>query len=353
MARYSIYALGASQIGVSNGVSLSGVTQGDASQLNGQTITLDSNAWEEIEIKDNETRFADNDGGQRLGGAQSFDGVSYGNNTVIEAEYRVVVSDGTNEYTLIGFNLNEPGQGPSYGTVEGLAFLDSFPPVGVPLTVISTGEGPSNGSNGNSTEAETYATPPCFASGTLIETPDGPRAVETLKLGDRVSTRDSGSAPIRWTGSVTIGPDRLAAQPSLRPVRIRAGALGRDLPRRDLLLSQQHRVLLQGAPLALTLGIEEALGAAIHLVGRAGVSIERTATAVTYHHILFDRHEIVFSEGLPTESFLPGPAVMPSVTDEARAELIELFPELADGLPSGLAPARPILRAFEVGVLVA
>lgn len=68
---------------------------------------------------------------------------------------------------------------------------------------------------------------PCFSAGTLIRTAQGEVAIETLKVGDMVETRDNGLQPIRWVGSVHLGPQDLQRAPNLRPIRIRAGALGR------------------------------------------------------------------------------------------------------------------------------
>ncbi len=80
----------------------------------------------------------------------------------------------------------------------------------------------------------------CYVAGTLLATADGPRAIETLVPGDLVMTMDHGLQPVRWIGRSTCTvSDRLA------PVRIAAGALGHGLPRRDLFVSQQHRMLVR------------------------------------------------------------------------------------------------------------
>jgi hypothetical protein len=168
-ADYSIFVLGESQISISGGGQLDGVTQGDGSHLTGLTITLNSSAWVPIEISDNDPDFQDNDNSQRLFGAQSIDGTTYANNTVVEAEYGITLTDGTNTWQLVGFNVNNSS--PSYGTVEGLAFIGGpggFPPVGVALTVGGTFEGPVFA-------VDEYATPICVVAGTMVETPQGGR----------------------------------------------------------------------------------------------------------------------------------------------------------------------------------
>ena len=126
-------------------------------------------------------------------------------------------------------------------------------------------------------------------------------------------------------------------QPDLRPVRIAAGALGPNMPERDLIVSPQHRVLVTARVPKLLFGDDEVLVAAIHLVGRPGVT-RVEADAVTYLHLMFDRHEIVQSDGLWTESFQPGDRTLAGMDEAQRAEIEALFP--------GLDPAtRLSLRA--------
>ena len=96
MQNYDFWALGEASLTISGGGQLDGVTQGDGSHLVGRTITLTSTNFEELEVRDRgggDRSFDDNDGDQRLRGSQSFDGVSYGNNTVIEAEYIITLRD--------------------------------------------------------------------------------------------------------------------------------------------------------------------------------------------------------------------------------------------------------------------
>lgn len=78
---------------------------------------------------------------------------------------------------------------------------------------------------------------PCFLCGTMIETPQGPVAIEDLVPGDLVLTRDRGAQPLRWIGSRGLSGRELAAAPHLVPIRIRAGALAAGVPAADLLVS--------------------------------------------------------------------------------------------------------------------
>ena len=144
----------------------------------------------------------------------------------------------------------------------------------------------------------TINTIPCFVSGTRISTPDGEVAVQSLKPGDMVETRDNGPQPLRWIGRRVV-----AARGDLAPIRIAANTFGQH---RALMVSPQHRVLIRDAASELLFGESEVLVAAKHL--QDGRSVAQVSGGwVEYVHLLFDQHQVVISEGLPTESFLPGP----------------------------------------------
>ncbi|QBY02162.1 Hint domain-containing protein [Rhodophyticola sp. CCM32] len=160
----------------------------------------------------------------------------------------------------------------------------------------------------------------CFAAGTLIETTQGPRPVERLRPGDLVLTEDAGPQPLLW-----VGASRVPGTGKFAPVRFDAGAIGNTRP---LTLSPQHRVLISGWQVELVTGATETLVAACHLIN--GSSIRRIPCAmITYHHIMFDQHHIIRSEGALTESFYPGPEAVAAVDEAARGELQALFPDLA------------------------
>ena len=169
----------------------------------------------------------------------------------------------------------------------------------------------------------------CFTTGTKITTPKGPVAIEHLRVGDLVETADHGPCPIRWIGSSRVGSLALATNPKQRPIRIRAGALGWGLPEADLLVSPQHRILVQSNILERMIGAKEGLVAAKHLLGVPGIEVADDVTVVTYWHFMFDRHEIVFAEGAAAESLFTGPVALKSVSPESREEILSLFPELA------------------------
>jgi hypothetical protein len=160
---------------------------------------------------------------------------------------------------------------------------------------------------------------PCFARGTMIRTPEGERPVESLLPGDLIETRDHGPQPLRWLGSRTV-----AATGRFAPVVIEAGTFGLH---RRLVVSPQHRILLTHWMAELMFGEDEVLVAAKDLVNDCSVRIVEGGS-VDYFHLLFDSHQIVWSEGLETESFLPGPSVMNEFEEDVREEVLALFPEI-------------------------
>mgnify|MGYP000754525250 CR=1 FL=1 len=192
---------------------------------------------------------------------------------------------------------------------------------------------------------------PCFTPGTSIATPEGERLVETLKVGDKVITRDNGIQTIRWIGARRLDWAELAAATHLRPVLIRQGSLGHGLPERDMLVSPQHRLLVANERTQLYFDEHEVLVAAKHLVDHRGIR-EVEAQGVTYIHFMCDRHEVVLSNGAWTETFQPGDQTLKSMGNAQRLELFELFPELQAGSgDGGYGAARKTLKRHEARLL--
>ena len=190
----------------------------------------------------------------------------------------------------------------------------------------------------------------CVARGTMIATPDGDVAVEALGPDDPVLTADGRVVPVRWIGSRRIGKDELDREPSLRPIRIRTGALGPGRPSRELRVSPQHRVALDDWRSELFFGEPFVLAPAKGLLNDGSVSVDRDCEEVEYFHILFDRHEIILTEGLPTESFYPGSYALAELDRAVLDELLALFPEFRTGTP-GMAAARRGVRIWEARLL--
>lgn len=182
----------------------------------------------------------------------------------------------------------------------------------------------------------------CFVAGTLIHTLRGLRNVQDLRVGELVLTADHGYRPIRW-----IGKRIVSGLGSSAPVRFRKGALGNT---RDLWVSQQHRMVVKGWQSELLLGLTEVLVAAVYLVNGSTIDVEQ-CDQVTYVHILFDDHEIIFAEGVPTESFHPGSFGMSVLDLPTKSELLEFFPELDRDTVAYGATARPCLKPWEARAL--
>ncbi|MCF6234377.1 MAG: Hint domain-containing protein [Rhodobacteraceae bacterium] len=193
---------------------------------------------------------------------------------------------------------------------------------------------------------------PCFTPGTNILTPDGPVAIETLEIGDRVITRDHGMQMIRWIGATTLSAGYIAARPDLRPVLIRKDALGVGQPEQDMRLSRQHRILVRDWRAEMMFGVEGGVLVPAHsLCNDSSVLLERPSEDVTYIHMAFDDHEVVYADGIESESFHPGERMVSALNSAQRDELIELFPELEQQDGFAYASARPQPRAQEARVL--
>ncbi|MBM1813813.1 Hint domain-containing protein [Pseudosulfitobacter pseudonitzschiae] len=191
----------------------------------------------------------------------------------------------------------------------------------------------------------------CVLRGTRIDTAGGRVAVEDLKVGDQVRTLDSGCQPIRWLGSRRLTRRDLDRAPDLRPIRLAAGALGPRCPDEALVVSPQHRVLVTGWKAELHFGQPEVLVPAKSLVNDLDITIAHDLDDVEYFHVLFDHHEIMVTNGAPTESFFPGDYVMDAFDQPVRDELAALFPALFTD-PAGFGPAaRSSVKVAEAAVL--
>jgi hypothetical protein len=132
----------------------------------------------------------------------------------------------------------------------------------------------------------------CFAAGTRIATAEGLVAVEQLALGDRVLTADGRCEPIVWMGHRSVDCARHPKPETVWPVCVTAGAFGQNVPERDLYLSPDHAVFLNGVLVPVKLLIN---GTSITQVKR---------DRVTYYHVELPRHLIILAEGLSVESYL-------------------------------------------------
>ncbi|VAV95054.1 hypothetical protein MNBD_ALPHA07-1685 [hydrothermal vent metagenome] len=183
----------------------------------------------------------------------------------------------------------------------------------------------------------------CFCRGTMIETKTGARAVENLREGDLILTRDNGYQPLRWVTNSRIGGHGPQA-----PIKIAAGALGNDT---ELMVSPLHKMLISGWRAELCMGVDEALVMAKSLVNGDTIRPAPCQT-VEYFHIMFDRHEIILSNNCWSESFYPGRQALRTLDQTAREDLFSKFPELVEDISTYGQVCTPVAKAHE-GELIA
>lgn len=184
--------------------------------------------------------------------------------------------------------------------------------------------------------------PPCFTPGTWIDTPDGQRLIEDLRPGDMVMTCDNGPQRLLWVGSRTVpGQGRFA------PIRFDTGVIGNTSP---LVVSPQHRMLVEGWKAELMFGEESVLVAAKSLVNGHTIT-QNPQQSVTYIHLLFAKHEILMANDVKSESYFIGHLARRD-SENTRAEVLALFPELTDTVEE-LETVRPVIRPVEGRALFA
>ena len=257
-------------------------------------------------------------------------------------EQSFVVTDGSTTHVITV--LAAPDGGPPL-----LMVLGQMPPVDCDLWVVQVAIDRSQvGPAGRDTGGVI-----CFTPGTWLDTPRGPRLIEDLVKGDHVLTRDNGPQTILWRGQRRMTGARLHAMPQLRPIRFRRGAMGSDRPAPDLWVSPQHRMLVTG-PAALALfNTPEVLVAAEHLINDSSITVDYALREVTYIHILLGQHNIIWANGVQTESFHPANAAIGSIDTAQRADLLNLLPGLAYDAHSYGDYARRNLSAPEAAILQA
>ncbi|MDZ7709522.1 MAG: Hint domain-containing protein [Roseovarius sp.] len=251
-----------------------------------------------------------------------------------------VVTDGLRSYTVTVIEL-EGGAPPL------LMFMDDLPPQRTEMWVVHHALDTMNGAATSPASGGVI----CFTPGTRIETPEGPRLIEELREGDRVQTRDSGAQEVFWIGSRRMTGARLFAMPRLRPVRLRAGALGSDRPDASLLVSPEHRVLVRGEVARSLFNTPEVLVMARDLINNDSVAIDLASREVTYIHLLLPGHEIIWANGVETESFHPASAALSTLTEADRARLLLLDPNLGHEPHLYGGHARRCLSASEAAIL--
>jgi len=188
------------------------------------------------------------------------------------------------------------------------------------------------------------AGPVCFAEGTRIATSLGNRAVETLRPGLLIWTKDHGFQPLRWIGRRDYSAADLKADPTLRPICIVQGALGGGLPAHDMVVAPQHRMVVASPVVWRMFATGEVLVPAFRLLGVPGVTQLGGDRPVAYFHLLLDQHAVIMANGALSETLLLGPRARDMLGRDAVAEIAAIFPDLgddwADPVPPHLTPDR-------------
>lgn len=173
----------------------------------------------------------------------------------------------------------------------------------------------------------------CFTTDTRIRTKAGDRPVQGLKSDALLALHDSGYAYLRMVLRSRVTQRERQEQPNLRPVRIRAGALGDGLPARDLVVSPQHRMLCTSSIARQMFGTRNVLVAARKLIKIPGVHFCEQIQALEFVHIVMDRRRVIFAEDALIESFCPRRTANRYLPPAARGERSALFPQSPGDLP--------------------
>lgn len=251
-----------------------------------------------------------------------------------------VVTDGGKSYTV---TLIEVGG----GSQPLLMFMDEIPPRDCDLWIVHH----TLGSTPNEADGQGSGGVICFTLGTKIATPEGLIRIEDLREGDQVQTKDNGAQSIRWIGSRRMSGARLFAMPKLRPVRINAGVFGDDMPDEDLIVSPQHRILVKGAVAQDLFNTPEVLVAAKDLINGKTITVDLKLREVTYVHLLFDQHQVMWANGVETESFHPASAALSTLDEKDRTRLLATHPELEFDPHTYGSFARRNLSGSEAAIL--
>ncbi|MGJ8626755.1 MAG: Hint domain-containing protein [Sulfitobacter sp.] len=167
----------------------------------------------------------------------------------------------------------------------------------------------------------------CFVDGTMIATPQGQQRIEDLRIGDMVNTL-RGPKKLRWIGRRHVTRAEQQEDRKLRPILIGRGALGCGVPEQPLRVSRQHRMLAASVVAKRMFAAENIFVAAHVLTGLPDITVSEPVVDVTYFHLMFDEHEVIWANNAPSESLYFGAQTLKSLHADARQELHDLFPEL-------------------------
>ena len=196
------------------------------------------------------------------------------------------------------------------------------------------------------------AIPLCLAHDTLIRTPHGLRQIGDIRPGDLVDTVDGGAQTVVWIGTRQIDFETMPEMQKHRPVLIRRNAFGDGRPYRDLVVSPQHSIVFDSWEASYLTGVEEAMAPAKALVNGSSVVKLHDCEKVTYCHLLFDRHHVIWAHGMPVESLFLGDLAVDTIKQESRDELRAIFPNLAKAQGNFRQRARTRMTTPEAALMM-
>jgi len=250
-----------------------------------------------------------------------------------------VVTDGQKFFTVVPIMIED-------GAPPVLLFADEMPPRDKDLTILHCSE---RALRPTPSERPSVI---CFTPGTRIRTATGEVAIEELSPGDRLLTRDDGPQEVVWSGHRRMSGARLFALPDQRPIRLRRGALGVDRPDADLVVSPEHRVMVKGAAAQDLWGEHEVLVRAADLVGDRHITVDHSLRETIYIHLMLDRHQVIWANGLEVESFHPGYMGLENLSGLQRDTLLDVRPDLERNADLYGAAARRMVSRAEAAILL-
>ncbi|MBV2359826.1 Hint domain-containing protein [Thalassococcus sp. CAU 1522] len=297
----------------------------------GETFTFNGGTPTQIDITDDDGVFED--GYVETGAAQTLtsdvtiNGTLYTAGSVVQNEFSMVDAAGNQVFVVA---INGVNVGFTYA-------LGDAPSTGQTFTPAHGLDGdPADSSAGYGSSSQSYNGIVCYASGTLIRTPQGDRPVETLRVGDAVMTLDRGAQIIRWVGAKTLTGNQL--RDADKPIRFGVDALGPGQPTLPLAVSPNHRILLPAPMLRGHVAERGVLAPAKALLALPRVRRMRGKRRVTYHHVLLDRHGILIANGVAAESFYPGVMALHMLPDAECADLMRTVARLVQNPGRGYGP---------------
>ncbi|MEM6940348.1 MAG: Hint domain-containing protein [Pseudomonadota bacterium] len=248
------------------------------------------------------------------------------------------VTDGRQRFE-IGLVMREEGVTPV------AVFQDAIPPKDCDLWVL---EGSFVAPKAEAQEAQ--QTLPWFALGTLIQTPVGPRSVETLHAGDLIETKDSGPQPIWWTGQQNLHGDGLANTAQMPTICIDPQAFGKAGS--VVQLSPDHCLLLGGHAVQRLFCDPEVLVRVKDLLGHPGVWASKSQEIDSNAFIMLQNPEMIFANGLEVHCLHTGDAPRSLRAFAALTHLVEVLPQTGSHRAYDRGPPRRVLTAGEAAILV-